>query len=145
MKLKYSLFSRRKFLNALFGGGLLTFFTTLLFPIVKFIFPPAQEPDKVILEYAHYKDMNPYTSRMFAWGRKPGILVKKGNRYQAFLAVCTHLDCTVTFLPEKRKFYCACHEGWYDENGVNIAGPPPSPLKKLIVQMEGENIIIRNS
>ncbi|HHF43049.1 MAG TPA: plastoquinol--plastocyanin reductase, partial [Candidatus Aminicenantes bacterium] len=57
--------------------------------------------------------------------------------------VCTHLDCNVTYLPEQRKFYCACHDGWYDENGINIAGPPPRPLRRLDVIVEGEKIIIR--
>lgn len=124
---------------------MLAFFSSLLYPIVKFLFPPSQEPDRVVLKYADYKDLSPYTARMFAFGHKPGILVKKENYYQAFIAVCTHLDCTVTFLSAKRMFYCACHDGWYDENGVNVAGPPPSPLRKLIVKIDGEAMIIRKS
>lgn len=142
MKLKYSLFSRRKFLNTLLGGGMLALFSSFIYPIVKFIFPPSQELDKIVLKYADYKDMTPYIARVFAFGTKPGILVKKENYYQAFIAVCTHLDCTVTFLPEKKMFYCACHDGWYDENGVNVAGPPPFPLRQLIVEIEGEDMII---
>jgi Rieske Fe-S protein len=142
MKLKYSLFSRRKFLNTLLGGGLLAFFSSLLYPIVKFVFPPTPEIDKIVLKYDEYRDMTPYSARTFAFGTKPGILVKKENYYQAFIAICTHLDCTVTFLSEKKMFYCACHDGWYDENGVNVAGPPPSPLRQLIVTIEGGNMII---
>jgi Rieske Fe-S protein len=142
MKLKYSLFSRRKFLNALFGGGILTFFSTLAYPIIKFIIPPHREPEMVRLKFVDYMDMTPHTARTFTWGSKPGILVKKENHYQAFIAVCTHLDCTVAFLPEKRMFFCPCHDGWYDENGFNVAGPPPAPLRQLIVDMEGEDIII---
>ncbi|MFQ6082289.1 MAG: ubiquinol-cytochrome c reductase iron-sulfur subunit [Candidatus Aminicenantia bacterium] len=143
MKLKYSLFTRRQFLNTLFGGWVLAFFSTLLYPIIKFIVPPYREPDEVILPFADYKDMEPYSTRNFVWGTKPGILLKKENHYQAFVGVCTHFDCNVTYLPEKRKFYCACHEGWYDENGVNIAGPPPAPLRQLIVEINGENLIIK--
>ena len=91
MKLKYSVFTRRKFLNTLLGGVIFTFFSTLLYPIIKFIVPPYREPDKVILKFADYKDMTSYTAQVFAWGSKPGILVKKGNHYQVFIAVCTHL------------------------------------------------------
>lgn len=129
-------------MNSFLVGGMLAFFSSFLYPIIKFLFPPVSEPDKVTLEYTDYNDMNPYTTQMFAWGNKPGILVKKADGYHAFIAVCTHLDCNVSFMPEKRMFYCACHDGWYDENGVNIAGPPPSPLKKLNVQLDGENLII---
>ncbi len=142
MRIKYSLFSRRKFLNSIFGGGMLAFLSSLLYPIVKFIFPPSREPDKVVLKYEYFKDMIPYTARVFAFGSKPGILVKKENYYEAFIAICTHLDCTVTFLPKKKMFYCPCHDGWYDENGVNVAGPPPSPLRQLIVEIDGDDMII---
>ncbi len=106
MKIKYSLFSRRNFLNSLFGGGILAFLSSFIYPIVKFIFPPSREPDKIVLKYEYFKDMIPYTVRVFAFGSKPGILVKKENYYKAFIAICTHLDCTVTFLPEKDVLLC---------------------------------------
>ncbi|MGB6866955.1 MAG: ubiquinol-cytochrome c reductase iron-sulfur subunit [Candidatus Aminicenantaceae bacterium] len=142
MKLKYSLFSRRKFLNSFLAGGTVVFLSSFLYPIIIFLFPPEREPDQIILKYANYNDMSPYTARMFAWGNKPGILVKKASDYHAFIAVCTHLDCTVSFLAERRMFYCACHKGWFDEDGVNVAGPPPSPLKQLNVELDGENLVI---
>ena len=43
--------------------------------------------------------------------------------------VCTHMECNVAYRPEEKKFYCACHKGWFDETGKNIAGPPPKPLE----------------
>jgi len=49
----------------------------------------------------------------------------------------------VTYLPDQKKFFCACHDGWYDENGTNIGGPPPRPLRRLSVTVEGENILIK--
>ena len=61
----------------------------------------------------------------------------------AFVAVCTHLDCNVSYIPEEKKFYCACHDGWFNENGVNIAGPPPSPLRTLDVEITEEQLFIR--
>ncbi len=115
----------------------------MLYPIVKFIFPPRLELDKIALKHDDFRNMTPYTARIFAFGSKPGILVKKENYYQAFVAVCKHIDCTVTFIPEKKMFYCACHDGWCDENGENVAGPPPSPLRKLTVDIQGEYKIIR--
>ena len=61
----------------------------------------------------------------------------------AFVGVCTHLDCNVTYLPNQRKFFCACHKGWYDEFGKNISGPPPQPLRRLVVIIDGENLIVK--
>lgn len=145
MKLSYSLFSRRKFLNSLLAAGMFVFLSSFLYPIIKFLLPLEREPDQVILKYTNYNNMTPYSARTFAWGNKPGILIKRKSQFHAFIAVCTHLDCTVSFLPEERRFYCACHDGWFDEYGVNVAGPPPTPLTQLIVELEGENLIIRKN
>ncbi|MCP2519266.1 ubiquinol-cytochrome c reductase iron-sulfur subunit [SCandidatus Aminicenantes bacterium Aminicenantia_JdfR_composite] len=143
MRLKYSILSRRKFLNFLLGGWAITFFSTLLYPIIKFIFPPYKEPEEVILPLAEFKDMSLYSAKNFSWGSKPGILLRKEGGFVAFIGVCTHFDCNVSWLPDQKKFFCACHNGWYDENGINIAGPPPAPLPKLNVEIDGENIIIK--
>lgn len=143
MKIKYSLFSRRQFLNGLLGGSLGALAASLLNPVIRFIFPPYKEPDQVILPFADYSDLEPNKARQFPWGNKPGLLKRSENgSLEAFVAVCTHLDCNVTYREEDRKFFCACHDGWYDENGVNIAGPPPSPLRKLEVEISGEDLII---
>lgn len=144
MKLKHSLFSRREFLNGLLGGGLLAFFATLIGPVVQFIFPPYKEPDEVKLPVADYGGLRPHEAKGFAWGAKPGLLKRaEDGSLVAFVAVCSHLDCNVTYLPNDRKFYCACHQGWYDENGKNIAGPPPSPLRRLTVSVEGDSLVIK--
>jgi len=144
MKLKYSLFTRRQFLNSLFGGWLGALGASLLYPIVKFVIPPYWEPEEVILPLSDYKDMDPNTVRNFPWGSKPGLIKKKEDgSFQAFVAVCTHLDCNVAYLQDRRKFFCACHDGWYDEDGVNIGGPPPKPLRQLIIKIEEENLIVK--
>lgn len=143
MKFKDSLFSRRQFLNGLLGGWLGAFLASLLYPLIKSIFPPEKEPDQVILSTADYAGIPANTVKPFAWGRKPGLVKKtESDELIAFVGVCTHLDCNVTYLPDQKKFFCACHEGWYDENGMNIGGPPPRPLRRLSVTVEGENIII---
>ena len=117
---------------------------SFLYPVMKFVFPPTKEPDLVILPFSDYKDMKPNSVKVFSWGSKPGLLKKNENSsYLAFVAVCTHLDCNVTYIPEQRKFFCACHDGWYDKNGTNIGGPPPRPLRRLILTIEGEDIIIK--
>ena len=144
MKLNQSLFTRRQFLNSLLGGWLGALAASFLYPIVKFVFPPTREPDQVILPLADFSGMAANSVKNFVWGSKPGILKKTDDgRLLAFVAVCTHLDCTVTYLADQRKFFCACHDGWYDENGINIGGPPPRPLRQLVMTVEGENLIIK--
>ncbi|MBU4203586.1 MAG: Rieske 2Fe-2S domain-containing protein, partial [Acidobacteria bacterium] len=74
-----------------------------------------------------------------------GLKKNDDGSLTAFVAVCTHLDCNVAYKPDQRKFFCACHDGWYDEKGVNIAGPPPSPLRTLIITSDEDNIIIKRT
>ncbi len=144
MKLPHSLFTRRRFLAALTGGWGAALAASFLSPILKFVFPPYAEPDEVILTLAEFRDMSKGEIRNFPWGIKPGLLrLKDDGSYEAFVGVCTHLDCNVSYVPAEKKFYCACHEGWYDENGTNIAGPPPTPLRRLGVDIDGESLVVR--
>ncbi|MGB2907297.1 MAG: ubiquinol-cytochrome c reductase iron-sulfur subunit [Candidatus Aminicenantaceae bacterium] len=144
MKIKHSLITRRNFLNGLLGGWAAALMATFVVPAIKFVFPPYREPDEVILSFADFQDMEPGSVRTFPWGSKPGALkMNPDSTYTAFVAVCTHLDCNVSWQPEERKFFCACHDGWYDEEGNNIAGPPPSPMRRLEASVEEENLIIR--
>ncbi len=144
MKLKHSLFSRRQFLNGLIGGWLGAILAALVYPIVRFVFPPYKEPDEVRLLLADYQDLLPNSSKIFPWGSKPGILKKNDDgSLLAFVGVCTHLDCNVEYKPQQRKFFCACHDGWYDEFGSNISGPPPKPLRRLFISIEGEELIVK--
>ncbi len=144
MKIKNSLFSRRQFLNGLIGGWVGAMLATLVYPVVGFIFPSYKEPDEVFLLYADYKNISPNSSKIFPWGNKPGILKKNDDgSLIAFVGVCTHLDCNVSYMADQRKFFCACHDGWYDEFGSNISGPPPKPLRRLFVSVEGEELIIK--
>ena len=144
MRLKHSLFTRRQFLNGLLGGWLGALTLSFLYPILKFVFRPTPEPDQVLLPLTDFAGMEAGQLRKFAWGTKPGFLRKLAEgSYRAYVGVCTHLDCNVAWLPDQNKFYCACHEGWYDAEGVNIAGPPPKPLRRLAVTEEGENLVIK--
>jgi len=144
MKLEHSLFTRRQFLNGIIGGWLGAFLASLVYPVVKFIFPPYKEPDEVILPFSDFKDMRPNSVKSFAWGSKLGLVKKNDDdTYVAFVGVCTHLDCNVAYLNEQRKFFCACHDGWYDENGINIGGPPPKPLRRLTLIFTEEELIVK--
>jgi len=144
MRLKYSLFTRRQFLDGLLGGWLAALALSFLYPILKFVFRPTPEPDQVLLPLVEFAGMEAGQLKKFSWGTKPGFIRKMADGgFMALVGVCTHLDCNVAWLPDKKRFFCACHEGWYDANGVNIAGPPPKPLRRLAVSEEGENLVIR--
>ncbi len=79
----------------------------------------------------------------FQYGGTPGILLRsEDGTFKAFSLICTHLACTVSWNPEKREFYCPCHEGFFDAEGKVLSGPPPAPLEKWKVEVRGEKVVV---
>lgn len=113
MKLQYSLVSRRTFLNTLFGGWLIAFFSGSFYALFKFAFPTlGKEPDFVVLPAADFLNIEANSTKPFAWGGKLGIFFKKADgTIMAVKGVCSHMDCNVVYKPVEKKFYCACHKG----------------------------------
>ncbi len=80
---------------------------------------------------------------VFRFGNQPAILVRGADgNLKAFSAICTHLECTVQYREDMQKIWCACHNGVYDLNGQNIAGPPPRPLQEFKVVTKGNDVLV---
>ena len=52
-----------------------------------------------------------------------------GGVYRAFTSICTHEGCTVSGYANQR-MVCPCHGSEYDQRGVPVSGPAPSPLRE---------------
>jgi cytochrome b6-f complex iron-sulfur subunit len=79
----------------------------------------------------------------FQYGGTPGMLFRaEDGSFKAFSLVCTHLACTVSWNPEKREFYCPCHEGFFDAEGKVLSGPPPAPLERWKVEVRGDKVVV---
>jgi len=116
----------------------------IIFPIIKYLTPPKSSeaaPTNVIA--GEVGELNNNSGKIFRFGNKPGILIKtpKGD-IRAYSAVCTHLECTVQYRSDLQHIWCACHNGHYDLNGKNIAGPPPRPLERYKVNTKDNNIYV---
>ena len=70
------------------------------------------------------------------------ILVRLAEaEYVAFSQKCTHLSCAVIARPDQGVFHCPCHEGSFElRTGRVLAGPPPRPLPRIRLQIEGDEI-----
>ena len=88
-------------------------------------------------------DVRLNSGRIFKFGAEPGLLIRTAEgELRAFSARCTHLNCTVQYDMGERLIVCACHNGQFDLNGKNIAGPPPKPLPMFNVNVRGDEIIV---
>jgi Rieske Fe-S protein len=135
---------RRVFLNYLLGttvGGTLL---AIIYPIIQFLIPPAvSEASQYNVVAGTSNELRPGSGKIFKFGSQPGLLIRTPTgEMRAFSAVCTHLNCTVQYRPDLEHIWCACHDGHYDINGKNIAGPPPRPLEQYVVNFRGDDVIV---
>lgn len=136
--------SRRDFVdNALWIGGI-ALVASVAYPISKYLVPPEQgEPDPVTINVGKVEAFAVNTGTIFKMGTKPGLLIRtKEDEFHAFIAVCTHLSCTVQYRPDMGLIWCACHNGRFDLNGINVAGPPPRPLTTLRVDVKDGEVFV---
>jgi Rieske Fe-S protein len=135
---------RRGFIKWLLGGGFLASFGAFLYPVVRFMNPPAVS-EASVNEVAAGKaqEFKPNSGKILKFGSRPVLLVRLSDtEWKAFSAVCTHLNCTVQYREASRVIWCACHNGIYDLNGNVVSGPPPKPLEEYVVRLKGEEVFV---
>lgn len=136
--------ARRGFLKLVLAGMAGTV-GMLLYPVARFLQPLKKGGGGALEVVAPYRadelklGADGKWPAPFNFGGRPCLLIKnKAGEVKAFDAVCTHVDCTVQFRPDKQDIFCNCHNGTYDLDGRNVAGPPPRPLTTLNVELRGE-------
>lgn len=72
----------------------------------------------------------------------PCILIRTApDTLLAYSQKCTHLSCAVIPRVKEGIIHCPCHEGYFDlATGRNIAGPPPRPLPRIILEVRGGDV-----
>jgi menaquinol-cytochrome c reductase iron-sulfur subunit len=84
------------------------------------------------------------------WNRfkevKQAFILKLDGKIMAMSPVCTHLGCNVSWEANPahpNEFYCPCHGGRYEKNGVNIPGTPPTaPLHLYETKVENGDLYL---
>ena len=141
------LLTRRQFLEYALKGGLLALLGAALYPILKYLTPLVGTESSVSsVVAAKVGELGGNAAKIFRFGNRPGLLIHtpQGN-LKAFSAVCTHLNCTVSYDQESSVIWCACHNGKYDLNGQVISGPPPRPLEAYQVNVRGDEVVVSKS
>ncbi len=135
---------RRHFVQVLLGGGLLASAASFIYPVLRYIIPPATTDmggDSVVA--AKIGELKPNSAKIFRFGSRPGLLVLGADgEYRALSATCTHLSCTVQYRADLHQVWCACHNGLYDMAGRNVSGPPPRPLQLFDVHVRGDEVVV---
>lgn len=138
---------RRRLIGWILKSGTVAFLGSVLYPICSFLMPPKSGEatvTQVKLPFTRADiEGDEKKSKLFKFGRSLGIIVlTDAGELRAFSATCTHLDCTVQNRPDLGIIWCACHNGQYDLQGRNIAGPPPRPLEPFVVNERADDIFL---
>jgi len=134
----------RRWVSVLLGTGVVASIASFIYPAIRYIIPPVvgESPSRSVVA-AKVAELKRNSGKIFRFGSRPALLVRTADgNFQAFSAVCTHLNCTVQYREDLHQIWCACHNGLYDLEGRNVSGPPPRPLEKYEVHVQGEDVVV---
>ena len=137
--------TRRRWLTWFLSTSVGLFLIAVLYPVSRYLMPPQIEesPARTVRLAVTPAEVKPNSGQIFKFGSRPGLLIRTpSGELRAFSAICTHLACIVQYRPDLGHIWCACHNGHFDLNGKNSAGPPPRPLERYIVKVQQERIVV---
>jgi nitrite reductase/ring-hydroxylating ferredoxin subunit len=72
----------------------------------------------------------------------PCLLIRlPDGKLVAYAQKCTHLSCAVVPRVAEGILFCPCHDGKFElATGRNIAGPPPRPLPRIELEIDGDDV-----
>jgi cytochrome b6-f complex iron-sulfur subunit len=134
--------NRRAFLQKTLAFLGLTTLASFLYPLFKYFSPPVEEIGAKQLVLAK-REILLGEAKEIVFNNTPGVVINRPDKgYIALSRVCTHLGCLVDYQKDKKRLLCPCHAGVYDLAGNVVSGPPPRPLPKFPLKVEGDSIII---
>ena len=136
--------TRRDFLKLLNGGLTVTGLAAILGPVVSYFFPARLEemPSEPVL-VCPVSELPVGKDKVIPFGRYPALVLNTPQGLRAYSAVCTHFACIVKWDPALGQIACPCHEGYFDPlDGGVLAGPPPTPLMVLPVNIVDDQIYV---
>jgi cytochrome b6-f complex iron-sulfur subunit len=119
-----------------------TALASFIYPVVKFLAPSIGKAVTKAIVLAR-NDLPVGEAKNIVFNDSPAIVINHSRRgILAFTRVCTHLGCLVEYDNKNNQLICPCHAGTFDLEGNVISGPPPKPLPKLPLRVEGDIITI---
>jgi Rieske Fe-S protein len=142
---------RRGFLGSVIYGSAFLMSAITLVPGVGLLLAPVINRPKPKTRKVLFANASDAQSTSFVAARlegvdetAPGVFVKRGpdGKPVVLSASCTHSNCVVNWKKAEGKFHCPCHQGYFDAEGKNIAGPPPRPLVKLAAKEKNGELFV---
>jgi len=136
--------SRRDFMKLVNGGLIVAGTAIIAGPVVAYFYPSKlEETPSEPVKVCTVDELPVGESKTINYGRYPALVINTPEGLRAYSAVCTHFACIVKWEAEQGLIYCPCHDGYFDPaDGQVIAGPPPSGLTTIPVNVVNNDIFI---
>lgn len=114
------------------GGGYGTFAAMA----ARYLYPARPDP-RSWLFVADLERLNAGESLVYVTPAGDNVLItRQGERgvaedFVALSSTCPHLGCRVRWEAANDRFFCPCHNGTFDRDGVATGGPPAVEHKRL--------------
>jgi cytochrome b6-f complex iron-sulfur subunit len=133
---------KREFLGLLLTLLGLTAAVSFAYPLVRFLAPPGGESK--LKQITFKKSEIPVgDAKEIPLGGVPAIIINRpGKGFIAFSRVCSHLGCLIDYNKAQNRIICPCHGALFDLEGNVVSGPPPKPLQRFPLKVEGESILV---
>jgi len=135
--------TRRSFLSVALGTVTAVFTASLLYPLFKFLWPPAAKTGGEGSVGIPVEEMLVGQSRVVTIKGEPVLVIREENKVVALSSVCTHLGCLVKY-KGGGVILCPCHAASFDLNGNVTGGPAPRPLAYYPVRIVGGRIVVES-
>ncbi len=133
---------RRGFLKLLLTLLGCTAVGSFVYPLARFLGPAAATTKlkKVSLKKS---EIPAGAAQELAVNNTPVLVINRpGAGFIALSRVCTHLGCLVDFNKAQNRIICPCHGAVFDLEGKVLSGPPPRPLPRIPLTIEGDSVLI---
>lgn len=144
--------SRRGFIdtvsNVAMAGGLIAGYGTFFVTAGRFLYPSRSGLSWLMV--GPIDKIKPGGSISFESPAGESVVIRRAedgptdperpeSEFLALSSVCPHLGCRVHWEPQNNRFFCPCHNGVFDPEGVATEGPPAAegqilPDYSLMVQ-----------
>ncbi len=139
--------SRRQVLISLcmWGGLALSYGTGLLFAL-RYVYPLRGQRRLRTIFLAPAADLPAGESKTYTLpDGNQALVTNTGQEVVALSNTCPHLGCKVHWEARNERFFCPCHAGVFDSDGVATAGPPAAEgknLNKFPIRRIGNNLFL---
>ena len=134
--------TRGSFLKWLIGVLGAVAFGGIVYPIVRFLKPPAAST-ATIGQVANIGPVSSFPAGQLTTATvdgRPVIVTSVTGKIVVYSAICTHLGCVVS--PSGTELHCPCHGSVYSATGTVVHGPATLPLPFYSAKASGGDVLV---